>query len=498
MKRTILLATLCGLIQAAYCQCPTGNQTTYGTNNVWRGHIYDNADLTTYRGYVTEGNAGSPNFDESFGGDNVSYNTNSCTITTETFSARYRLTKSFSNGTYEFIVGGDDGYRLSLDGGSTWVINQWSDHSYQTTSYTVSLNGTYNMVLEYYENAGGNRISFSVGPGCSGTGSTTTYGTGNVWRGYVYDGTNFNTYKGRISTGAAGSADFITDFGGSSTTFSTSTCNVQTETFSVRFRLTKNFPAGQHTFIVAGDDGYRLSLDGGSTWVIDQWNDHSYLASTYTAVFSGNRSIVLEYYENTGDNTISMAIQLNTPLPVKLLTFSGKEKNRKAELNWTITPDSDPDHFDVEKSVDGINFTGIATIPAATGQNNGSSVAFQYNDASLLNGKYYYRLKMVDVSGVTTYSRVVLITNAAVTKDITVFPTVVTDGIVYLKTGTALFQATSDVVDMNGRLLNSHLLGQLSAGQAVSLQLPALSKGIYIVRVKDSRGFIASQKIIIQ
>lgn len=67
-------------------------------------------------------------------------------------------------------------------------------------------------------------------------------------------------------------------------------------------------------------------------------------------------------------------------------------------MNWTITPDSDPDHFDVEKSADGINFTGIATIPAAAGRNNGSSVAFQYNDASLLNGKYYYRLKMVDVS----------------------------------------------------------------------------------------------------
>ena len=80
---------------------PQGNQTSFGTNNVWRGYVYDNADFTSYKGYVTEGSASSPNFDENFGGDNVTYTTNGCSINTTTFSVRYKLRKNFTNANYE-------------------------------------------------------------------------------------------------------------------------------------------------------------------------------------------------------------------------------------------------------------------------------------------------------------------------------------------------------------------------------------------------------------
>jgi hypothetical protein len=38
---------------------------------------------------------------------------------------------------------------------------------------------------------------------------------------------------------------------------------VSLTTFSVRFRLRKTFSAGYYTFLVGGDDGFRLSIDGG-------------------------------------------------------------------------------------------------------------------------------------------------------------------------------------------------------------------------------------------
>ena len=83
-------------------------------------------------------------------------------IYTENFSARYRLQKT-PLGTYIFTVGGDDGYRLSLDGGgNTWVIDKWQDQGYNITSYTAVLKRLRNIVLEYYENGGENRISFDM------------------------------------------------------------------------------------------------------------------------------------------------------------------------------------------------------------------------------------------------------------------------------------------------------------------------------------------------
>jgi hypothetical protein len=502
MNRIVTLLILCGYCQISFAQPCTilGNQTTYGTSNVWRGYVYDNADLTTYRGYVLEGVAANPNFDQSFGGSNTTYYTNNCWVTTETFSIRYKLTKSFSNGVYEFIVGGDDGYRLSIDGGATWVINQWADQSYQTSSYTVTLNGSYNLVLEYYETSGDNRVSFSVAASCLGSGSTTANGSGNIWRGYVYDGTNFNTYKGRISAGSSGDPSFITDFGGDNTTFATNTCNVQTETFSVRYRLSKNFTAGTYAFVVGADDGYRLSLDGGATWVINQWSDHGYTTTSYNVVLSGTRNLVLEYYENAGGNTISFTLQFQAPLPIHLISFSGKELSRRAELNWDITSDSNPDFFEIEKSNDGTRFNSVGTVATSSGQNNRTAISYRYTDPSLLTGKSFYRLKMTDLSGIVTYSRVVLISGAAVDKnEITIFPTIVSDNTVYLKAGRSMNQALAEVLDISGKKLSTHRLGQVAAGQTVSFQplTRQLAKGIYIVRITDGNELAGLQKIMV-
>ncbi len=486
----------------SFSQCtPQGNQTSYGTNNVWRGYMYNNVNFGNYRGYVTEGNASSPNFDQNFGGDNVNYTTYNCFVNTETFSARYKLTKTFSNGTYDFTVGADDGYRFSLDGGNTWVINQWNDQAYNTTTYTVQLNGTYNLVLEYYENTGSNRISFSVATSCTSGENTATYGAGDTWRGYLYDGTNFNVYKGMITEGTSGNPSFLQDFGGSNTNFNTSGCAVNTETFSVRYRLTKNFPHGNHTFIVGGDDGYRLSLDGGATWVINQWNDQSYQTSTYSAVFSGTRNLVLEFYENSGDNRISFTTQFNIPLPVKLLSFTGKESNKSAELGWDITQDSDPDYFEVQKSNDGNNFTSIATIQGSAGQQLAASVSYHYTDPAHLTGTTFYRLKMTDISGTVTYSKIVLISTAAVARnEIKIFPTIVTDNKINLKAGSSLKQALIEIFDFSGKIILSQVLPPTAAGQTINMPVSKgnLAKGLFLVRIKEAGVPVCTQKIIVQ
>ncbi len=73
-------------------------------------------------------------------------------------------------------------------------------------------------------------------------------------------------------------------------------------------------------------DGYRLSLDGGTTWVINKWADQSYNVSSYTATLSGSYNMVLEYYENSGDNRINFNVQANFYTSIKLLSFTGKKK----------------------------------------------------------------------------------------------------------------------------------------------------------------------------
>src|ERR1700743_3836686 len=98
--------------QAQACATAQGDQNAYGSNNVWIGYVYTGQRFNNYMGYVNEGAAANPNFDESFGGSTVTYNTNGCSITTDNFSVIYKLSQALT-GNYTITVGGDDGYQLS-------------------------------------------------------------------------------------------------------------------------------------------------------------------------------------------------------------------------------------------------------------------------------------------------------------------------------------------------------------------------------------------------
>lgn len=499
MKRFLLIFTsLLLYVLCAHSQpCTTsGNQTSYGTGNIWIGYAYNNTNFTDYRSYVNEGTAGSPNFDRNFGGSNVNYPTTGCFVLTESFSMRYKLTKTFASGNYIFTVGGDDGYRLSLDGGATWIINRWNDQSYTITTYSVALSGTYNMVLEYYENGGENRISFAVAATCNGTEDTGIYGTGNIWNGYVYDGTNFEIFAGMVHEGSAGDPAFDQNFGGGNVSYATSGCPVQTETFSVRYRLTKTFAAGTYMFTVGADDGYRLSVDGGATWIINNWALHSYTTTSYSASLSGTYNLVLEYYENEVDNRISFAMQTLSILPVTLESFTAREKENAVQLNWNIASGSDPRLFEVERSIDGQSFSGIGAVPP----HNSAVTVYRFTDPSPFRGIGYYRLKMTDRSGITTYSATVSIRVAAASSNtVSVYPTVVTGNSFFVTSSSNIRNAVITITGLNGKLISTQKAGNISAGQAIRVSANAaiLGKGIYAVSISGSEFGMATGKIII-
>ena len=493
----ILSINISPVIYAQACT-PAGDETSYGTADTWIGYLYNNLDFTSYSGYTTEGTPGSPNFDESFGGDYVNYTTNGCPVYTETFSARYKLTKTFAPGGYQFIVGADDGYRLSLDGGATWVINHFNAQSYNFSAYSTTLSGTYSIVLEYFEDGGGNRISFSVANACISTGDQSIYGTGNVWNGYIYQGINFDTYSGTVTEGVSGNPDFTENFGGDNTLYTTSSCLVPTERFSARYRLQKTFASNSYTLTAGGDDGYRLSIDGGSTWVIDKWFDQGYNTSTYTAALAGTYNVVLEYYENSGGNQVSFSSAVNALLPVQLLSFDGKAVSKNISINWKVSKEVNTDYYLVERSVNGIDFSPLGKVYAGTVAASGFDRTYVYADPSPVNGINYYRLHMVDKDGKFSISPVIKIM-FEVKKAVSVFPSVVNQHSVYLSTSSELKNGVVDMFEMTGRKLQEIKLPSLvTAGQTITLSLPVVPAGSYVLICKSGAAIKAKQIIIVR
>lgn len=498
----------------AFSQCPTppGDPTVYG-NNSWIGYVYSGLDAnnppqnafttTVYRGYVTQ--AEQFNYDLANAAPTAS---TVCGSYADSFSIRYRMNKTFAAGYYYITLGGDDGVRLSIDGGATWVISDWNYHSYQTVSGTVYLDGNTNLVLESYDQGGQYRVSFAysacigfstaptgisgnnaicagasttltatggtmgasstyqwgtgntvgsnviagqtgasitvspsatttywvrrqdpapcnittagvtqevtvtpvstaptaisgttticsgasttltatggtlgagssyewgtgtvgsnviagqtgasititpasgtytywvrrVNPGTCGTtnaatttvnvgavsGDQTTYGNG-AWIGYVYNAIDSanppanpfgTTYRGYIGQ----TEQFNYDLGTTAMTAAT-LCGSYDTNYAIRFKMTKNWTAGYYTFTVGADDGYRFSMDGGATWTLSNWTDHSYASSTTAQIYvSGSRNFVIEYYERGGDSRVSFSYVACTDFSSAPTSISG-------------------------------------------------------------------------------------------------------------------------------------------------------------------------------
>jgi len=498
----ILLLAPAQRLRAQACSTAQGNQTTYGTNNVWIGYVYTGENFNNYQGYINEGTSSSPNFNEGFGGSGATFSTAGCSVQADNMSVRYMLQTTLAAGTYTITVGGDDGYRFSMNGDASYVINEWQDQSYNTATYTFTITSatTYNMILEYYQDGGANEVSYNIVQLCTGTGDQTISGTNNVWLGYLYQGMAFQTYKGATTEGSSSSPSFDENFGnpsGSNTaTYYTNQCSITTYQFSARYRLTQTLPAGNYTFTAGGDDGFRLSLDGGNTWVINNWADHAYYTSAYsTTLAAGTYNTVLEYYQNGGYDRVSYTSTFTT-LPITLNTWSATLlSGDKALLKWTASDAVNFDHFIIQRSTDDENFQDVATV-ASVNEDSTMTQQYNYTDQFTYNGNVYYRLEMVDHDGTTNYSTIVSLPMKAPAA-IRIYPTVVTNGQLTVESPSSISQAQFQLFDMNGQKLMVKDWSEFQGTQQVAIG-SHLAAGTYIALLSDAQSILTKQIIIIK
>ncbi|WP_159445199.1 beta strand repeat-containing protein [Filimonas lacunae] len=94
-----------------------------------------------------------------------------------------------------------------------------------------------------------------------------------------------------------------------------------------------------------------------------------------------------------------------SPLPFTLVEFTGQAVNNKVLLKWQSANEKNTASFTIERSADSTSFTTIGTV-AAMGS---GAHSYSFTDNTPLNGNNYYRLKMIDLNGRFTYSRLVTV-----------------------------------------------------------------------------------------
>jgi hypothetical protein len=113
-------------------------------------------------------------------------------------------------------------------------------------------------------------------------------------------------------------------------------------------------------------------------------------------------------------------------LPVELSRFNASSCNNSICLFWTTDAESNCDHFDIQRSTDGIYFENILNVPSKS--LNGYSfykLNYEVSDNTSPRGINYYRLKQVDKDGSYMYSTILSIQkDGKKAADLVVYPNI--------------------------------------------------------------------------
>lgn len=153
-------------------------------------------------------------------------------------------------------------------------------------------------------------------------------------------------------------------------------------------------------------------------------------------------------------------------------------------LTWKITNDVNTLEYIVEKSSDGISFSGIGQIPYQVSSSSVNEYSFKDNDAAA--GKVYYRIRQAEVSGGIHYSKVVSIQSNGLTSKLSVYPNPAKTSVTVSFIAAANGDVTLRLFDLKGsQLWQKQLRVSTGANSLVVDQLGAIPNGLYLLQWFD-------------
>ena len=158
----------------------------------------------------------------------------------------------------------------------------------------------------------------------------------------------------------------------------------------------------------------------------------------------------------------------NVALPLTLLNFTANAEKQRALLTWQTANERSVAHFDIEKSLDGKTFDKIGELKA----NNTPSVYQAFDND--FTASAYYRLRINDLDGTSTYSKIIFLEKSKILKGIKIYPNPVQD-VLRLETSEA---QSLDIVNATGQVVAKQFIQKGLTEYNVS----HLAAGVYFIK----------------
>lgn len=292
---------------------------------------------------------------------------------------------------------------------------------------------------------------------------------GGSWKD-VSDKFTMNGYNGTISTAygsyIAGRKAFTGNSGGSA--FINSTIDLTAYAGkSVNIR-----------FVFASDN-----IQGDEGWYIDDITLTSG-AAVYNIgkMMDGTNKII-----STSDTVTYLKAGV---FPVTWGEFTAEKVGSTGLLKWTTLTEINANHFDIERSNDGINYMVIGNVKAKG--NSSQANDYTYTDAKPMEGVNYYRLREVDNDGKYSYSEVKSLTFGSGDNMIKIAPNPATDKVNITVPGNNK-TLTISIVNSQGRKVKSFTMN----GEFIQKSISDLASGVYYIRINGD-GISINHKLVVQ
>lgn len=171
-----------------------------------------------------------------------------------------------------------------------------------------------------------------------------------------------------------------------------------------------------------------------------------------------------------------------TFLPVKFVSFTANTVGDEIVLNWATATEKNNDVFEVERSLDGINFTPIGT---QKGSNNSVNIRkYSYVDASKVTSNViYYRVKQVDYDKNNSYSNVAVVKMCNSKTVIAIFPNPANNTINVVFTSFEKSLTTITLSDNIGSVIKSFDVYPVKGENKYEVDVSEVPKGIYVINL---------------
>ena len=224
-------------------------------------------------------------------------------------------------------------------------------------------------------------------------------------------------------------------------------------------------------------DGYleELTTNPGDVYIL-MVNNFSATTSPYTINWGGSTTLGCQ----------------QVILPVELTQFSGNYENRRNHLTWTTASETSNEYFELERSVDGINWDKIGKVAGAG--NSSSTRTYDFFDDDFQMKINYYRLSQIDFNNKRTTFDPISIDNSKVTQNsLLLIPNPVKNSVTLNFSVPVSAEYQIKILDVMGNVLYLSTDNLSEGNQAITINTSDFSNGIYHVEITSPKIFLTAK-----